>query len=209
MGRKRQVIFEGAVIMKIQKGQVIEELAYEAKPGAGAIEFMSELIEQYFDEYLDEEILIRDIEEDKPELFAEKRVRRCCACGHYFRDKSKNNSAVTCSDNCRSKKNVYLRNIKRREQRQAEGTSHLSRDMYYNDDHGYWTEEQAMIQSDQRHIVNTSDFEKTVARSQRRQQIGGKKRVTSQNIDDIQSTTTRRSREFWGTTWATAYDDEK
>ena len=93
---------------------------------------------------------------------------------------------------------MYLRNIKRREQKQAEGTSHLSRDKYYNDDHGYWTEEQAMIQSDQRHIVNTNDFEKTVARSQKRQQIGGKKRVTSQNIDDIQSTTTRRSREFWG-----------
>ena len=33
---------------------------------------MSELIEQYLDEYIDEELLIRDIEEDKPELFAER-----------------------------------------------------------------------------------------------------------------------------------------
>lgn len=36
-GRERHVIFKGAMIMKIQKGQVIEELAYKAKPRAGAV----------------------------------------------------------------------------------------------------------------------------------------------------------------------------
>lgn len=84
--------------MKIPKGEVIEELAFEGKVGDGAIAFFSELIANYVDEYIDETTLLRDIEEDKPEIFIDKRVRRCCACGYYFRDKSVNNSKVACSD---------------------------------------------------------------------------------------------------------------
>lgn len=192
--------------MKIEKGQVIEELAIGATPGAGAVQFIKELLDRYSDEYFDEFILLRDIEEDKPEIFEDKRVRKCCACGFYFRDKSKPNSAVVCSDECRAEKNKHLRNIKRREQSAEAGTK---RDRHYSNEYGFYASDEKLMESDQRHIVNTADFEKTVARSQIRQINGGKKRVTSQNIDDIKSKETKRSREFWGTTWATAYDNEE
>jgi len=40
--------------MKVEKGQVIEELALGAYPGLGAVEFIKELMAKYADEYIDE-----------------------------------------------------------------------------------------------------------------------------------------------------------
>ena len=99
-----------------------------------------------------------------------------------------------------------MRNIKRREQSAEAGTK---RTTHYSSEYGFYASDEKLMEADQRHIANTSDFEKTVARSQTRQINGGKKRVTSQNIDDIKSKETKRSREFWGTTWATAYEDKE
>ncbi|WP_336046761.1 hypothetical protein [Solibacillus ferritrahens] len=185
---------------KIIKGEVIAELANELAPGIGAVNFAQELIEQYGDEYPDEALLFRDIESDRPEIFEDKRVRRCSACGHYFRDQSKGNQAITCSDDCRAKKNVFLRRLKRQDS--ATGPSN------YSEAYGFYADDQALMDDNIKHRVDTPDYEKTIARSQIRQLNGGKKRVTTQNIDDIKSRGIKRSREFWGTTWATAYEDD-
>lgn len=196
--------------MKIQKGQVIEELAFKALPGSGAIEFMKSVLDLDGCDIYDAMLLLRELEEESSEIFQNKRVRPCCACGYLFYDHSKPNSAVVCSEECRSRKNVYLRKLKRREQAIENGTKReMARDNHYSHEYGFWSSDERLMETEQRHFVDTDDLEKTVARSQQRQLMGGKKRSTSQNIDDIQSTTTRRSREFWGTTWATAYDDEK
>lgn len=185
---------------KIIKGEVIAELAHKLPPGDGAITFAQELIERYGEEYGDIELLFRDIESDRPEIFEDTRVRRCCACGQYFRDKAKNNMTVACSDDCRDKKNVYLRRLKR--QGTSEGTSN------YSQAYGFYANDQALMDDNIKHRVDSPDYEKTIARSQIRQLNGGKKRVTTQNIDSISSRPTTRLREFYGTTWATAYEDD-
>lgn len=85
----------------------------------------------------------------------------------------------------------------------------MARDEYYSHEYGFWWGGEKLMEVDRRHFVAIDDFEKVVARSQRRQLIGGKKRITSQNIDDIKSKKTGRLPEFWGTTWAKVYEDEK
>ncbi|AWE07895.1 hypothetical protein DCE79_11080 [Lysinibacillus sp. 2017] len=195
-------------IPKIKQGEVLKVTAFK-NPGSGAIEFARRYIGPGHDYEEMLEIMSAVIDGHFAEIH-DKKVKRCQCCGFYYRDKTKNNSGTTCSRECKAIKDSVLKTYARRVRAEEKGTTRKSyKDgRYYGGEYSFWCNEQAMFEYDRKRSVYThgNDFEEVVAAAQRRLNMGGKKRITTDfNLyeDDWSTAKYKPSMEFYGDTKAT------
>ena len=190
---------------KLKQGEVLKATAFK-KPGTAAIEFARQYIgpDMYYYEMLD---VMSDLIDGNFIEIHDKKVKRCQCCGFYFRDVTKNNSATTCSRECKAGKDAVLKTYKRRVRKEQEGTERKSfkHGRYYGGEYSFWCSEWAMFEYDRKHAIYShgDDFEEVVASAQRRVLMGGKKRVTDNYglyEGEWSNSETVRSPEFWGDT---------
>lgn len=200
--------------LKIKQGEVLRETAFK-NPGTGAIEFARRYIGPGY-EYYDMLEIMEDVIDGNFVEIHDKRVKRCQCCGFYYRDKTKNNSATTCSIECKAGKDAVLKKFTRRTKKKEAGTARKSaEELYYYShlEYPFWNgieanSERLMSENDRKSNVYSygDTLESVVAKAQRRVLMGGKKRVT-QDFDLYEgkwsNAKTTRLPEFWGDTPAT------
>lgn len=190
---------------KLKQGEVLKDTAFK-NPGTGAIEFARSYIGpgHDYDEMLE---IMSDIIDGYFTEVHDKKVKRCQCCGFYYRDKTKNNSATTCSAECKAGKDVVLKTYKRRVKAEQQGTARKSykHGRYFGGEYPFWINDDAMFEYDRKHKIykHGDDLEEVVARAQRRAQMGGKKRITTNfglYEGEWSTAETQRLPEFWGDT---------
>lgn len=163
-------------IPKIKRGEVIEELAY-TRIGAGAVEFARRYFSpdmEYYEAYDIATELINAVSEDP-------RIIRCCACGYFFEDKTKNKIGKYCSKECKS----AAETISKRHKRKAAGSvQDKFRERYYHSglEYPFWDGDWMMREHDRRKdLYSYADVNTAIAKDQIRGLWGGTKRNTSSN----------------------------
>lgn len=194
--------------LKLKQGEVLKDTAFK-NPGAGAIEFAREYIEQEIDYYELLDVMTDLIDGNFVEIH-DKKVKRCQCCGFYYRDKTKNNSATTCSPECKATKDAVLKTYNRRIKAEQNGTARKDYryGRYAYGEYPFWVNDAAMFEYDRKQGVYSygDNLESVIATAQKRALMGGKKRVT-ENFGlyegEWSNAETQRLPEFWGDTPAT------
>ncbi|MFP3919347.1 hypothetical protein U5N28_16220 [Lysinibacillus telephonicus] len=197
--------------LKLKQGEVLKATAFR-NPGEGAIEFARQYIGpgQEYHDMLD---IMTDIIDGNFVEIHDKKVKRCQCCGFYYRDKTKNNSATTCSIECKAGKDAVLKTYNRRTKKREEGKARKSvEELYYYShlEYPFWNghgmnSEQLMFENDRKHNIYSygDTLEAVVATAQRRAAMGGKKKV-KENFGLYEgkwsNAETQRLPEFWGDT---------
>lgn len=194
--------------LKIKQGEVLKDTAFK-NPGTGAIEFARRYVGpgHDYDELLE---IMSDLIDGNFVEIHDKKVKRCQCCGFYYRDKTKNNSATTCSVECKAGKDAVLKTYNRRVKTEQAGTARKDfRDgRYAYGEYPFWASERDMFEYDRKNKIYShgDNLESIVATAQRRALMGGKKRVT-ENFGLYEgkwsNAETTRLPEFWGDTPAT------
>jgi len=171
---------------KLNKGDVLTRTGLKVMPGEGAIEFARQYFPPYVEHYEGLEIAA-DLIDGFFEGVDDPRVRRCNHCGYFYRDKTKNNSSLVCSDDCKNGKDGVLQWY-RRESRKAGKPRRLSwMDMHYathNADTGerleypFWISDWHMFEYDRKHKAYSfgDNFEQYVAQQKLKEKRGGKRK---------------------------------
>lgn len=176
--------------IKLKKGEVLKDTFLKVSPGEGAIEFARRYFFFNMLDYDELEIATALVDGDFAEV-NDPRVRRCAHCGYYYRDKTKNNSSVTCSKECGTSKDIVLK-AWRREVRKVGKVRRLSwLDLHYVSsskgkplEYPFWKSNWHMFEYDRKRKVYSfgDDFEQYVAQ-QKRKEESGNKRKTPEHID--------------------------
>lgn len=174
----------------LKKGDVLTHTFLKVTPGTGAVEFAR----RYFPinvEYHDALEIATAVIDGHFEGVDDSKVRRCAHCGYYYRDKTKNNSSVTCSKECGTGKDVVLK-AWRREVRKVGKVRRLTwLDLHYASsyqgeplEYPFWSSDWHMFEYDRKRKVYSfgDDFEQYVAQQKRKAEMGGK-RKTAEQID--------------------------
>lgn len=195
-------------IPKIKQGEVLKATAFN-NPGAGAIEFARQYIGagQTYDDMI--EVMAAVIDGNFIEVH-DKKVKRCQCCAFYFRDKTKNNSATTCSRECKASKDAVIKTINRRIRTEQSGKARptYKDGRYYAGEYSFWCNDQAMFEYDRKHksYAQGDNFEAVIATAQKRLKMGGRKKVTTDfklYEKNWSSSLYKPSMEFYGDTPAT------
>jgi len=191
--------------LKLKQGEVLKATAFK-NPGEGAIEFARQYIGpgQEYHDMLD---VMSDIIDGNFVEIHDKKVKRCQCCGFYYRDKTKNNSATTCSIECKAGKDAVLKTYNRRVKTEQAGTARKDyrNGRYAYGEYPFWASERDMFEYDRKQKVYSygDTLEAVVAAAQQRVRMGGRKRVT-QDFDLYEgewcNAETQRLPEFWGDT---------
>lgn len=189
----------------IKQGEVIKKTAYQ-KPGAGAIEFARRYIsaEMDYEEMLE---VMTAVVDGNFEEYGDKKVKHCQCCAFFFRDKTKNNSSVVCSPECKAVKDAVIKTYTRRVRTEQAGTARKSykHGRYYGGEYSFWCNDEAMFEYDRKRGIyaHGDDLEEVIAAAQKRALMGGKKKVTT-DVDfyeaDWSNKPTQRTHDFYGTT---------
>lgn len=159
----------------VPKGHVLETV-FEYIPGPGALDYMRELTERFNTDLLD---IYEGIDSYLQEV-DEKGIKRCQYCGYPFRDNTRNQSKLVCSERCKKKKDVFLRKIKRSlnpDRRLSYRELHMT-----GHDTGYtiWKSDYAMTNYDKNNKVDFygRGLDEVEGRQQIRNMNGGRRKVT-------------------------------
>lgn len=176
--------------IKLKKGEVLKHTFLKVLPGAGAVE----LARRYFPlnvEYHDALKIASNLIDGYFEGVDDPKVRRCAHCGYYYRDKTKNNSSVTCSKECSDGKDIVLK-AWRREVRKVSKVRRLSwLELHYassykkeTQEYPFWTSDWHMFEYDRKRKVYSfgDDFEQYVAQQKRNSEMNGKRKAV-EHID--------------------------
>lgn len=190
---------------KLKQGEVLKDTAFK-NPGTGAIDFARRYIGPGMD-YHDMLEVMEDVVDGNIVEIHDKKVKRCQCCGYFFRDITKNNSATTCSRECKAGKDAVLKTYTRRVKKEQNGTGRKSfkYGRYHGGEYPFWVNDWAMFEYDHKHNIyaHGDDFEEVVAAAQRRILAGGRKRVTDNYglyEGEWSNKETTRSHDFWGDT---------
>jgi len=158
---------------KLNKGDVLAKTGLKVKPGEGAVEFARQFFPPFVDYHEGLEIAT-DLIDGFFVGVEDPRVRRCNHCGYYYRDKTKNNSSLVCSEDCKDGKDTVLQWY-RREIRKADKPRRLSwMDMHYAThipgtseklEYPFWKSDWHMFEYDRKHKSYSfgDNFEQYVA----------------------------------------------
>ena len=176
--------------IKVEKGQLLIT-ALKVEPGAGAVAYAESYVKEMTLEHvtpLCEDLVgggtIRLLEALG---FSDKKVRRCQYCGYYYRDATKNNSSLVCSDECKTGKDIVLKAYRRKVAYAGKPRRPTYKELYYRgEETGYphWMNERYMLEYDRKHESYSygDNLEAVIGREMQKAKMGGKKRLT-QAID--------------------------
>ncbi|EON74123.1 hypothetical protein [Lysinibacillus sphaericus] len=172
------------VTFKMKKGEVLVVTDLK-EPGAGAIE----LARQYIGpkaEYYDALDIMADVIDGYFIGVEDPRVRRCNCCGFFYRDTTKNNSSLTCSLECKTKKDVVIKAWRREVRKAGKPRRPTFKNLYYTEglEYPFWANEDRMYEYDRKRggYSYGDNFEEYVGRKLLDAQMGGKKK-SAQIID--------------------------
>lgn len=175
--------------INIPKGEVLKATALKVWPGEGAVDFAKQYVTEMTVEHVAE--VSRDLVEGNFEEYGDKKVRCCQYCGYYYRDATKNNSSLTCSDECKTKKDIVLKAYRRKIKDAGKPKRPTYKHLYYatsfrpeTAEYPFWTSDFHMFEYDRKHKAYAygDNFEEVVARGLLNIEMGGKKKST-QTID--------------------------
>ncbi|MDN4608634.1 hypothetical protein [Sporosarcina highlanderae] len=111
----------------------------------------------------------------------DKWVRRCQYCGYYYKDTTRNNSSLVCSDDCKTGKDIALKAFRRKVRRASNPNRRLTyKERYYADlEYAFWKSDFHMFEYDRKRDDYSygDDIEEVIARSQLNAEMGGKKKA--------------------------------
>lgn len=169
--------------IKLEKYDVLNRTALKVDPGKGAVDFAKRYVEEMT--LLHVEAVCKDLIAGNFEEIDDKKVRRCQYCGYFYRDNTKNNSSLVCSDECKSSKDIVLKAFRRKEKAEGKPRRASFKEMYYTEhlEYPFFTSEKKMMEYSARHEVSYGDeFEETIGKVMTNRMMGGKKKST-QNIE--------------------------
>lgn len=109
--------------IKIPRGQVLETALLEI-PGSGALDLMREISER---ERCDLPFIYLNIRDGVfDDYLASDRINNCQHCGYPYRDITKNNSSLVCCTDCKRKKDIFLKDLRRQRQRAGDPNRRFS-----------------------------------------------------------------------------------
>lgn len=181
-------------IIKVEKGQLLIT-ALKVDPGAGAVAYAMSYVEEMTLEHVIPlcEELVSGFTERLAEALGidDKKVRRCQFCGYYYRDTTKNNSSLVCSAECKTGKDIVLKEYRRKVRNADKPSRPTYKNLYYTSsfrpetaEYPFWTSDFHMKEYDRRHGAYSygDNFEEVVGRALLNVKMGGKKKK-SQLID--------------------------
>lgn len=171
--------------IKVEKGQLLTT-ALKVNPGPGAIDFAMRYVEELTLEHVIP--LCTDLVDGYFEEIDDKKVRRCQYCGYYYRDSTKNNSSLTCSTECKTGKDIVLKDYRRKVRNAGKTKRQTYKDKYYAEytsdgeinEYPFWTSDYRAREYDRKHggvYSYGDDFEKIVGRALLNRKMGGKKKI--------------------------------
>lgn len=170
--------------IKVEKGQLLTT-ALTVDPGKGAVDFAMRYVEEMTLSHVVE--VCKDLLSGNFEEIDDKKVRRCQYCGYFYRDSTKNNSSLVCSDECKTGKDVVMKAYRRKVASTGKPRRPTYKELYYRgEETGYphWMNERYMLEYDRKHELYSygDDLEAVIGREMQKTKMGGKKRST-QAID--------------------------
>lgn len=164
--------------IKVEKGQVLIT-ALTVGPGEGAVEFAMRYVEELTIEHVEE--VCKDLVSGNIEEINDKKVRRCQFCGYYYMDKTKNNSSLTCSDECKTGKDIVLKAYRRKVKEDSKPKRPTYKQLYYfgrDTEYPHWASEFHMFENDRKHGAYSygDNFEEVVGKALLNAEMGGKKK---------------------------------
>lgn len=175
--------------IKIPKGHVLVETALKVNPGKGAVDFAIRYVEEMTLEHV--EAVCNDLVAGNFVEVEDKKVRSCQFCGYYYMDNTKNNSSLVCSDECKTGKDIVLKEYRRKIRNAGKPKRPTYKNLYYatsfrpeTAEYPFWTSEFHMFEYDRKHGAYSygDNFEEVVGRALLNAEMGGKKK-TAQIID--------------------------
>lgn len=165
----------------VQKGELLKT-ALQVDPGVGAVKFAMQYVMEMTLDHV--EGLCVDLIDGNFEEIGDKKVRRCQFCGYYYRDGTKNNSSLTCSDVCKTGKDIVLKAYRRKVENEGKPKRPTFKQLYYCEYHDgvkteypHWASEFLMYEYDRKHEAYTygDNLEQVIARDLLNAKMGGKK----------------------------------
>lgn len=177
--------------INIPKGSVMEPTALKVWPGEGAVNFAMQFVANMTVEHVME--VCEDLVAGYFVGYGDKKVRRCQFCGYYYRDTTKNNSSLVCSDECKTGKDIALKAWRRKTKSAGKPRRPTYKDLYYAEywpgtgvklEYPFWKSDFHMFEYDRKHKAYAygDNFEEVVARALLNIEMGGKKKA-AQIID--------------------------
>lgn len=177
--------------IKIPKGYVMGPTALKVWPGEGAVNFAKQFVAEMTEEHVME--VCEDLVAGYFVGYGDKKVRRCQFCGYYYRDTTKNNFSLVCSDECKTGKDIALKAWRRKTKSAGKPRRLTYKDLYYAEywpgtgvklEYPFWASDFHMFEYDRKHKAYAygDNLEEVVARALLNIEMGGKKKST-QTID--------------------------
>lgn len=174
--------------IKVEKGQLLTT-ALKVDPGKGAVEFAMMFLEDLTLEHaipLCEGLVGGGILRLMEALgLDDKKVRRCQFCGYYYRDSTKNNFSLVCSEECKSGKDIVLKAYRRNVKNAGKPKRPTYKNLYYASsfrpetaEYPFWTSDFHMNEYDRKHGAYSygDNFEEVVGKALQNAKMGGKKK---------------------------------
>lgn len=168
----------------IKDGEVLVKSALKVEPGAGAIKLAQEFAVGRTREEVEE--IIPDLIAGNFEGAEDKRVKRCQFCGYFYRDATKNNSSHVCSPECKTGKDIVLKQYRRQIRNADKPKRKLLKDEHYFDgEYSFFASDFWMREYDRRHQSYSygDNFEAYVGYHQVKAINGGRRVKVPQKID--------------------------
>jgi len=164
--------------IKIPKGHTLVT-GLKVDPGKGAVELAMQYVEEMTIEHV--EAVCNDLVAGNFDKIDDKKVRRCQFCGYYYEDKTKNNSSLTCSDTCKTGKDIVLKTYRRKVKDDSKPKRPSYEQLYYfgrDTEYPHWSSEFHMFENDRKHGVYSygDNFEEVVGKAILNAKMGGKKK---------------------------------
>ncbi|MCK1997957.1 hypothetical protein MPH47_12100 [Psychrobacillus psychrodurans] len=163
--------------IKVEKGQVLIS-ALKVYPGEGAVEFAMRFVEEMTLEHV--QAVCVDLVAGNFEGIDDKRVRRCQFCGYYYEDKTKNNSSLVCSDECKAGKDVVLQAYRRKVNSDSKPKRPTYKDLHYAGhlEYPFWKSDIHMNEYDRKRGTYSygDNLEEVVGKALLDAEMGGKKK---------------------------------
>ena len=143
-------------------------------PGTGAVEYALSFIEEASSRTEVANVIAELLANRLHDPSSDKRIKRCDYCEFYYRDKTKNRSAKTCSHECKAAKDVIRRAAKNAEikttlsNKEKQYASHL--------EYSYWSRESDMVEYVSRYETLSDKLEQIEGAVYRKECIGGRKK---------------------------------
>ena len=170
--------------IEFKEGEVLTKTGLKVDPGAGAVKLAQEFaVGRTYEEV---EGIMTDLIDGNFEGAEDKRVKRCHYCGYFYRDVTKNNSSHVCSPECKTGKDIVLKQYRREVRNEGKPKRKLLKDEhYYDGEYSFFSNDFWMREYDRRHQTYSygNNFEAVVGYHQVKAKNGGKRVNVPQKID--------------------------